>query len=210
MACMNGTRERILSEGLEVLTLNGLSGITLGLLAEQTGMSKSGLFAHFGSKEELQLELLSQASVVGALSFVEPAMHAPLGLERLRAVFQGWIRWTEKAGLRGGCPIAAGMFELDDADAADPLRLKVLEMERRWRGVLEQLTTEAIGQGELAAELDVEQFVWEMCGIYLTHHVSYRFLRDQAADTRALRAFEGLIARSTHRGAVPRQRATGK
>lgn len=190
------TKERILREGVELLSRGGFGGVTLGVLAQQTGMSKSGLFAHFKSKDEVQLRLLEETTRIGFLSFVQPAMQSPAGLARLRAVVQGWLAWTEKAGLGGGCPVAAGMFELDDAPESDAVRRQLISMEERWRGQLAQLVNAAIETGELRRDLDVNQFVWELCGIYLSHHASHRFIRDPLALDRAERAFESLIERS--------------
>jgi AcrR family transcriptional regulator len=190
------TKERILDEGVDLLSRGGFAGITLGVLAQQTGMSKSGLFAHFKSKEEVQLELLDQTLRLGAASFVEPAMRRQRGLARLRAVVEGWLGWTEKAGLGGGCPVAAGMFELDDAPESDPIRKRLLTMEKRWRDFLTQLVNDSIETGELRPDLDVDQFVWELCGIYLNHHASYRFIRDPLARRRATRAFHDLVVRA--------------
>jgi hypothetical protein len=134
---------------------------------------------------------------VGAATFVGTAMAQPVGLPRLEAVFKGWLRWTEKAGLRGGCPVAAGMFELDDADLNDPIRQRLAFLEERWRALLRQLASEAVSTGQLKPNLDLDQFVWEMCGIYLNHHVSYRFIRDPQANERAMIAFSGLLERSS-------------
>jgi AcrR family transcriptional regulator len=190
------TKDRILTEGVDLLSRSGFSGVTLGVLAEQTGLSKSGLFAHFKSKDDVQLELLEEATRIGFASFVQPAMKHAAGLGRLRAVVHGWLGWTEKAGLAGGCPVAAGMFEFDDAPESDLVRRRLLTMEARWRVQLVQLVTEAIETGEFRRDLDADQFVWELCGIYLNHHASHRFLRDPLALTRAERAFKGLIQRS--------------
>ena len=196
---MKHTRERILSEGLGLAARQGLAGVTLGVLAEQVGMSKSGLFAHFGSKEDVQLGLLEEAARVVETTFVAAAMAKPPGLPRLKKLFDGWLGWSEKAGLRGGCPIAAGMFELDDADLEDPVRQQLLRMEKDWRAFLVKLTREAMDKGELRRDLDAEQFVWELCGIYLVHHTSYRFIQDRLAAQRATRAFRGLLLRSSGR-----------
>lgn len=195
---MKDTKERILSEGLGLISRHGLAGVTLGLLAQQSGMSKSGLFAHFSSKEDVQLELLAETSRVAASSFVEAAMARPAGLRRLKKLFEGWLGWSEKAGLQGGCPIAAGMFELDDADTHDAVRQRLLGMEEEWRKFLVQLTKEAVSAGDLSPTLDAEQFVWELCGIYLAHHSSYRFIRDRLATHRATAAFTALIVRSSN------------
>jgi hypothetical protein len=112
----------------------------------------------------------------------------------LRALMRNWFGWAGRAGLPGGCPVAAAMFELDDVEG--PVRDKVLHMEAEWRGLLGQITREAVSSGELRADLDVEQFVFELCGIYLVHHVSTRFVRDPKSDTRAETAFAGLLGRA--------------
>jgi AcrR family transcriptional regulator len=191
-----GTKERILTEGVDLLSRSGFTGVTLGVLSQRTGMSKSGLFAHFKSKDEVQLALLEETSRIGFLSFLQPAMGNAPGLTRLRAVVYGWLGWTEKAGLGGGCPVAAGMFELDDAPKSDLVRKQLFSMEERWRGQLTQLVIESIESGEFGCDLDADQFVWELCGIYLNHHASHRFIRDPLALDRAKRAFESLIERS--------------
>ena len=188
------TRERILRHGLDLMSKSGLSGVTLGLLAAHAGISKSGLFAHFGSKEELQVGLLDRTGQAAREQVVMPALRAAEGLPRLEALMNQWFGWTSRAGLSGGCPVAAALFELDDMDG--PVRRHVLDMENRWRKLLAQLVDEAIGQGHLRAGLDVEQFIWELCGIYLSHHASYRFVRDPQADFRAHTAFRALIERA--------------
>lgn len=185
-----------MTAGVDLLSRNGFAGVTLGVLSLMTGMSKSGLFAHFKSKDEVQLKLLEETTRIGFISFVQPAMQIVPGLARLRAVVQGWLGWTEKAGLAGGCPVAAGMFELDDAPQSDPIRQRLFSMEKRWRGQLTQLVNEAIASGEFRRDLAADQFVWELCGIYLNHHASHRFIGDPLALDRAERAFESLIERS--------------
>jgi AcrR family transcriptional regulator len=187
-------RREILEQGLDLLSATGLSGVTLGVLADEVGMSKSGLFAHFRSKEAVQIALLQEMARVANLAVVAPAMNAPAGLPRLRALVENWLGWTTRAGLRGGCPVAAALFELDDVET--DVRGEVLAMEARWRGLLDQLAREAIAAGDLRPDLDVRQFVWELCGIYLSHHASQRFLRDPEAGDRAAVALDALIARA--------------
>jgi AcrR family transcriptional regulator len=188
------TAEKLLHHGLGLLSQQGLSGVTLGRLAEQVGMSKSGVFAHFSSIVEVQLALLDYAAEIVAPSVIEPALREPPGVGRLLALVQNWFGWTGRAGLPGGCPIAAAMFELDDVEG--PVRDKVQQIETRWRGVFAEVVREAVALGELRAELDVEQFVWELRGIYLSHHVSTRFLREAQADARGLTAFHALLDRA--------------
>ncbi|AGY57002.1 TetR/AcrR family transcriptional regulator [Gloeobacter kilaueensis] len=188
------TRERILQTGLNLLSEAGLPGVTLGVLAQQVGMSKSGLFAHFRSKEEVQLALLEHMSVIADACVLQPALQAAEGLPRLEALVSRWFGWPAKAGLRGGCPISAALFELDDI--AGNVRSRVLELEARWRALLGQLVRRSVELGHLRADLDADQFVWELCGIYLSHHASYRFLKDPRADERAQIAFGALLDRS--------------
>jgi len=188
------TRERILQHGLDLMSRVGLSGVTLGTLAEQAGMSKSGLFAQIGSKEEVQIGLPERMVQTANGYVLEPAMQAAEGLPRLRALVLNWLGWSVKAGLSGGCPVAAGIFVLDDIEGT--VRDHVLAMENHWRGVLKQFTLAAVERGHLSADLDVDQFVWELCGIYLSHHASLRFVRDPLADSRAHKAFESLVERS--------------
>ena len=189
------TRERILSEGLVLMSQSGLSGVTLGVLADQVGMSKSGLFAHFRSKEDVQIDLLTHMASVANAHVVAPSMQAREGLPRLRALVRSWLGWAQRAGLEGGCPVAAGLFEFDDVEGR--VREKILEMERDWRALLTGLVQQAVDRGDLRRDLDVEQFVWELCGIYLSHHAAHRFLRAADADRRARTAFDALIERAS-------------
>lgn len=197
------TRQRILGHGLAMMSRDGLAGVTLGQLAEQVGMSKSGVFAHFRSKEEVQIGLLEHSARIAAPVVVEPAMREPEGLPRLEALVRNWLGWARRAGLPGGCPVAAAMFELDDGDG--PVRDKVVAMEAEWRGLLEQFAAQAVDLGHLRADLDVSQFVWELCGIYLSHHVAQRFVRLPDADARAAAAFESLLDRSKPKPGRPRR-----
>jgi AcrR family transcriptional regulator len=187
------TRERILEAGLCLLSNSGFSRLTIGALASEVGMSKSGLFAHFKSKEEIDIALLERMVEV-ASAHVAPAMRAKPGLSRLKSVLENWFGWYTKAGLPGGCPAAAGMFELDDVGG--PVREKLLKLEKQWHGVLKQLLAESIATGELRKDLDIDQFVWELMGYYLSHHASLKFMRDRNANKRAKKAIQDLIERS--------------
>src|SRR5271169_2500891 len=130
------TRERILDRGLALMSQAGLDGVTLGVLADQVGMSKSGLFAHFRSKEEVQISLLEHTAEFASARVLAPAMMAEKGLPRLKALVSNWFGWAQRAGLPGGCPVAAGLFEFDDVEGR--VRNKILEMESEWRGLLTQ------------------------------------------------------------------------
>jgi AcrR family transcriptional regulator len=188
------THTILLQTALKAMSLAGLSGVTLGRLAESVGLSKSGLFAHFRSKRQLELELLDEAARLAREQIVEPTFKEPDGLPRLRALLALWFGWPGRAGLPGGCPMAAALFELDDLDG--PVRDRVAALEREWRGLLGSLVHRAVALGELDAGVDVEQLVWELCGIYLAHHASARFLRDPRSDERARAAVDALLRRA--------------
>ena len=193
MTATTTTYDRILDHGLDLLSVVGVTGVTLGVLAERVGMSKSGLFAHFRSKEAVQIGLLEHMARVANAQVVAPAMGSIEGLPRLRALVGNWLGWSTRAGLSGGCPIAAALFELDDLDG--DVRARVVEMESHWRALIASLVRQAVDRGQLSAGLDVDQFVWEICGIYLNHHASRRFLKDPKADARAQTAFNALLER---------------
>ncbi|WP_428697773.1 TetR/AcrR family transcriptional regulator [Stappia sp.] len=188
------TKQKLLTIGLDQVSVRGLSGVTLGQLASASGLSKSGLFAHFKSKEQLQIELLEEMARTADRTVVVPAMREATGLPRLKALVDLWFGWPHRAGLEGGCPAAAALFELDDIDTV--VREHVCKLEAQWRLLLLQIVRDAVAEKHLSAETDVEQFVWELGGIYLAHHASSRFLRDNEADTRARQAFDALLARN--------------
>jgi AcrR family transcriptional regulator len=189
------TRSRLLSLGLDTLSAEGLAGLTIGRLATDAQMSKSGLFAHFCSKEQLQLELLEEATKLADAQVVAPAMQAQEGLPRLRALFAKWLGWSTRAGLRGGCPVAAAIFELDDAEGGI-VRDRVAELDAKWRSLLRSLTIDAIKCRHLDRNVDPDQIVWELTGIYLAHHASSRFQRNPQARRRAEAAFGALLRRA--------------
>lgn len=188
------TKARLIESGLNVLNIKGLGGLSLGRVAQAAGLSKSGLFAHVRSKDQLSIELLDAGARLAEQNVVAPAMQKPDGLVRLLTLIEHWLGWSARAGLSGGCPIAAALFELDDDEG--PVRHHVAMLEMRWRSLLLALADEAIARDELRADLDRDQFVWELCGIYLSHHASYRFLRDPTADQRARRAVDDLVERA--------------
>jgi AcrR family transcriptional regulator len=188
------TGERLLRFGLELMSQEGLNGVTLGRLAQHAGISKSGVFAHFSSKADVEIALLDYSSQFAGPRIIEPALREPAGVTRLLALVRNWFGWAGRAGLPGGCPIAAAMFELDDVES--PVRDKVRDMEAQWRGMLSQHAVEAVSLGELRSDLDVEQFVFELCSIYLGHHVTTRFVRDARANEHARNALQVLFDRA--------------
>src|SRR5260370_31553776 len=125
------TRDRILDAGLNLLSTSGFAGVTIGLLASQVGMSKSGLFAHFKSKDDIDIALLEQMFEVAQKNIVVPSMRAQQGLSRLTALVENWFGWSTKDGLIEGCPDAAGMFELDYGEGPRLGQLLYLDNKRK-------------------------------------------------------------------------------
>ncbi len=187
------TRAAILDTGFHIVSKAGLDGLTIGTLAEATGMSKSGLFAHFGSREELLLAVLDRGQQEFVKLVVNPALGKPRGLPRLKALFVEWIGWTESADLPGGCPMIGGATEFDDKPGV--VRDALAAGQRAWIETLTRATRQAIEQRQLAPDTDPEQISFEMFGIALVVHHHRRLLGYQKARQRALDALEALLAR---------------
>ena len=188
------TREAILSEAVELAAVSGLSGVTIGTLASLTGMSKSGLFGHFGSKEALQIDTLGAAADQFAEVVVRPALQEPAGIPRIRALFDRWIQWSVRFHADGGCLFVAASIELDDQPG--PTRDFLVEKQREWVDVLARSAARAVEVGAFRSNLDPDQFAYELHCVYLGFHHARRLLRDPHAEKRARAAFESLIERA--------------
>lgn len=184
------TRQAILDEAIQVASQDGLRGLTIGQLAAHIEMSKSGLFAHFKSKESLQLEVLEHARQRFIDSVMRPALAAPRGRTRLDTLFDRWLTWTNDE-LNGGCIFVAAASELDDRPG--PVHDSLVRSERDWLDSIATIAGTAISEGEFRSDVDVEQFAYELHGIMLSHHHASRLLRDQRAPERARRAYESLV-----------------
>ena len=147
-----GTRRRILKLAVEFATLNGLEALTIGRLAEEAGMSKSGIFAHFGSKEELQLATVAAAGVTFAERVLAPAGDTEPGIVRLYQLWHGWLGWVEENRDRGGCFFAAASTEFDGRPGR--VRDRLVDLTKSWLVLLEQEARDARDRGELQAGTD--------------------------------------------------------
>ena len=185
------TREAILTKALGLATRIGFEGLTIGRLADDLGMSKSGLFAHFRSKEALQLEILRMAGERMVDTVVKPALVVKRGEPRVRALFDGWLAWEQSPSLPGGCPFMAASFELDDRPG--PVRDFVVQNLRDWLDTLAGAARIAVQEGHFRADLDCEQFAHECQGIGLAFVHASRLMRDPKARARAQTAFESLL-----------------
>lgn len=185
------TRKAILSRALSLASEVGLEGVTIGQLAADMGLSKSGLFAHFQSKEALQLQILDLAATRFIEIVVRPGLAAPAGEERLASLFEHWLEWPREEALPGGCFFVAAATELDDRPG--PLRDRLAELQRRWLAVLSETARGAVAEGQFRADLDCEQLAHDVYGSMLAYHHASRLLRDPRSKTRARAAFAALL-----------------
>jgi AcrR family transcriptional regulator len=179
----------VLDRAVEVARRIGLSGLTIGSLAEQAELSKSGLFGHFRSKEALQLQVLEHARARFEEAVARPALRMPRGEPRLHELFDRWMVWD---ALPGGCPFVAAATEFDDRPGA--VRDRLVRDERDMFDMIATVFRTGIAEGHFRGDADPEQFAQDFYGVVLARHHTLRLLGDERADTRARRAFEALIA----------------
>src|SRR5882672_5193856 len=185
------TRTLILNEAMGLASQVGLEGLSIGALAERLDMSKSGLFAHFGSKEDLQLLTLKQTQTLFREQVFSPALKAPRGLPRLRALFSNWLAWLER-DLPGGCVLLAASVEYDDRPG--PVKDLLVAGQRELRGAIAKAIRLAVEEGHLGSGTDPWQLAFELLGIVLVTHHDRRLLGDSRSIARARIAFERLLA----------------
>jgi AcrR family transcriptional regulator len=193
------TRTLILNDALAVAGEVGLEGLSIGTLAGRVGLSKSGLFAHFGSKEDLQLATLRHSQQRFEQAVFRPALASPRGLPRLRALFENWLGWIARTERPGGCVILAASVEYDDRPGT--VRDALVAGQRELRGALAKSVRLAIEAGHLRPATDPWQVVFELMGIVLAVHHDRGLLDDPRALDRARKAFDRLVA--AHRAAQP-------
>lgn len=183
------TRLAVLDQAVEVARRVGLSGLTIGSLAEQSQLSKSGLFGHFGSKEALQLQVLEHARARFEEAVARPALRAPRGEPRVRELLDRWLRWD---ALPGGCPFVAAATEFDDQPG--PVRDRLVRDQRDLFDMIATIFRTGIAEGQFRTDADPDQFAQDFYGVVLACHHAIRLLGDGRAETRARRAFETLLA----------------
>lgn len=183
------TRDAILEQAYGIACSAGLEGLSIGPLAAAVGMSKSGVFAHFGSREDLQLAVLDKAAQLFTGYVLLSQLKQPRGLVRLRAIVDAWFDWSRHTD--GGCVLLGAVSEYDDRPGA--LRDWVVEQQKRWRAALAQAVQLAVDNGELGADTDTEQLAFEIYGLALiVHHDAGLFGFDSARE-RGRRAFDRLV-----------------
>jgi AcrR family transcriptional regulator len=186
------TRQSILDRACAVASTVGLEGLTIGHLSEELQLSKSGLFAHFKSKEALQVQTLEHAGNVFIDQVMRPALAAPRGEPRLRALFERWLSWAHESAFPGGCLFVSAATEYDDRPG--PVRDFLVKSQRDWIDALAHAFRIGIAEGHFQADADPEQFAYDMYSIMLGWHHAARLMQDPRAGERARRSFENLIA----------------
>jgi AcrR family transcriptional regulator len=188
------TRKEIVGRALEVASRVGLEGVTLGALAEDLGMSKSGLFAHFKSKEALQLEALQELVDRFIQEVVRPALTHPRGEPRVIALFENDLRWIKGSFFRGGCLLISLSYEYDDRPG--PIRDLLVRSQRDWLATLARAARIATEEGHFRPDLDCEQFAYQLQSLNMGYQYNSRLLGDRKAEEQLRGAFEQLMTSS--------------
>jgi AcrR family transcriptional regulator len=193
MAKGEQTRREIVNQAYVLAGTKGLEGVTLGTLADRMGLSKSGLFAHFKSKEALQLEVLQSAIDRFVAQVVLPALTKARGLPRLRSLFELYLDWIAGAPGKGSCFFMTLTQEYDDRPG--PLRDLLVQSQREWQKTIARVARTAIEEGHFARQIDADQVAYEVVGIGMIFQQSHKLLEDSRARLRARRAFDALLTR---------------
>lgn len=188
------TKAAILDEAVRIASRVGFNGLTIGQLAESTEMSKSGLFAHFKSKEALQLETLERGRELFTDIVIRPTLRAPRGIARVRALLDSWLEW-ESAALQDGCIFLAGSIEYDDQPGA--MRDALVRTQQDWAEFIATVAGTAVSEGQFKPDLDTEQFAFTLQGLMYAYHHRARLLRDPRAADLARAALEQVLEASS-------------
>lgn len=184
------TKVAILDQAVDIASEVGFTGLTIGQLADRTGLSKSGLFAHFKSKEALQLDTLARARERLTDVVVRPTLATPRGVARVRALFDLWLHWATEV-LEGGCIFVTGAIEYDDRPG--PVRDALVQGEKDWTEFIVTVAGTAVSEGDFKPDLDTEQFAFSVQSLMYGYHHASRLMRDPKALERTRVAFDQLL-----------------
>lgn len=185
------TRKAILSAAVDLASVEGLEGLTIGRLAREVRMSKSGLFAHFGSKRELQLAVVESARDIFLQRVVRLSEAQPEGLPRLYAMESKWIDYIQHSGFPGGCFFAAASAEFDGRPG--PIRDRIVSIARCWRDLLEAQATKALELGHIVKETDPALLAFQLHSFLQEANWAYQLLDEEGTFERARAATQGLL-----------------
>jgi len=186
------TKLAIIDAALGLASQIGLEGLSIGVLAEVTGMSKSGVFAHFGSREELQISVIREYFSRFEQEIFYPAMQQPRGLPRLQALFANWMKRVT-VEIQSGCIFISGAVDFDDRPG--PVRDALASSVKTWLAAVHRAIVQAKEEGHLAADADERQIGFEIHGLILAVHYEARFLKTPGSIERATKAFDQTLAR---------------
>jgi AcrR family transcriptional regulator len=189
------TKAAIIEAALELSASAGLEGLTIGTLADRMAMSKSGVFAHFGSREDLQIAVLKVYERRFVDEVLMPALKETRGLPRLTAIMSNWLKRTSEEAARG-CIWISGASEYDDRPGA--VRTELVGMVNSWQREMTRAITQAVEMDDLTDDTDVSELVFELYGIILVLHHDTRLLNSPDAFVRAKKAFTRLIRSYAH------------
>ncbi len=199
------TKAAIVEAALGLATHIGLEGLSIGALADVMGMSKSGVFAHFGSREELQISVVREYHQCFEQEVFYPALAEERGVARLRAMFSNWMQRTS-VEIDSGCIYISGAVEFDDRPG--PVRDALAESVMTWHCAMRRAITQAQDCGDLLADLNADQVLFEIHGLILALHYEARFLKHPGSIARAWQGFDNILARYSAAGAAPAAVAT--
>lgn len=194
MSMPNPTRARILSHGLGIASTQGLTALTMGTLARELELPRSGLAGHFANRESLQLGVLEQAAALFMRDVVDASLSAPAGEARLKMLFGRWIAWSRAPMLKGGCPFVHASRQA--TELTEPVRSRLKDVLDGWSDIVTEAIVDAKHLAQFRADIDAEQMVFELYGLYLSHHFFHWYMKDAAAEARTLKAFGRLLASS--------------
>jgi AcrR family transcriptional regulator len=183
------TKNAILDAGMDMASRLGLEGVSIGALSKASHMSKSGLFAHFQSKENLQVEILNHAAEVFAESVVIPALKTASGIPRIKALVDHWIAWTST--ISGGCIFVTASN--DFSDRPGPVRDRLLLQQKQWLDCLSRIARSAMRVGDFREDIDCEQFAFELYSLLLGFHLYYKLLNSSDTESRQKAALDRLL-----------------
>lgn len=197
------TKAAIVEAALGLATQIGVEGLSIGALAEVTQMSKSGVFAHFGSREELQISVIREYHERFEQDVFYPSLNAPRGLPRLQSMFANWMKRTS-IEIDSGCIYISGAVEFDDRPG--PVRDALASSVQTWHAAMKRTIAMAKEEGHLRADVDEEQMLFEIHGLILALHYEARFLKNPGSIARANAGFENILQRYGAAAAKPTQK----